>query len=109
MEEAERLCDELVIMDHGRILDQGAPRELIRRHCEREVVEVRTGGERARARLAECDGRRLEEVGDTLYAYADDARPLVARLEGEAGMIFLHRPASLEDVFLRLTGRELRD
>ncbi|GAB6044051.1 ATP-binding cassette domain-containing protein [Endothiovibrio diazotrophicus] len=109
MEEAERLCDELVIMDHGRILDQGSPQELIGRHCEREVVEVRSGGTRAGERLEGCSEARLETVGDTLYAYADNARPLVERLEGEAGLVFLHRPASLEDVFLRLTGRELRD
>ena len=109
MEEAERLCDELVIMDHGRILEQGSPRDLITRHCEREVVEVRTGGERAGELLEGCEGARLETVGDTLYAYADNGRPLVERLEGEAGLVFLHRPASLEDVFLRLTGRELRD
>ena len=109
MEEAERLCDELVIMDQGRILERGSPRALIDEHCEREVVEVRSGGERARELLATCDATRLDTVGDTLYAYADNARPLVERLEGESGLVFLHRPASLEDVFLRLTGRELRD
>ena len=109
MEEAERLCDELVIMDHGRILEQGSPRDLIARHSEREVVEVRSGGERAATLLDGCPEVRLERVADTFYAYADNARPLVERLEGEAGLVFLHRPASLEDVFLRLTGRELRD
>jgi len=108
MEEAERLCDELVIMDEGRVLDQGTPRALIRRHVEPEVVEVQ--GEQARVRaVLEGSDARLEPVGDTFYCYARDARALVARLEGESALTFLFRPANLEDVFLKLTGHELRD
>jgi lipooligosaccharide transport system ATP-binding protein len=107
MEEAERLCDEVVIMDQGRILDQGAPRALVRRHVEPEVVEIRApaGIDGLLDGLPEC---RIEAVGDAVYCYARDARPLLQRMDG-GGVMFLHRPGNLEDVFLKLTGRELRD
>jgi lipooligosaccharide transport system ATP-binding protein len=109
MEEAERLCDELVIMDHGRILAQGSPRELIEQHVEPEVIEVR-GGEGSELQvLAESSGCRLERMGTSLYCYARDAGPLIEALKGRHGLKFVHRPTGLEDVFLRLTGRELRD
>jgi lipooligosaccharide transport system ATP-binding protein len=109
MEEAERLCDELVIMDQGRILDQGAPAELVRRHLEPEVVEIRGDGAPALALEGIGEGCRLERMGNSLYCYSADPRPLLARLHGRPGLTFLHRPTGLEDVFLRLTGRELRD
>ncbi len=108
MEEAERLCDELVIIDEGKLLEQGTPAALIRRHVEPEVLELRGQEENIRAMLAGLDGR-LENVGDTLYYYARDARPATARLEKQLGTSFMHRPANLEDVFLKLTGRDLRD
>ncbi len=108
MEEAERLCDELVIMDHGRILDQGSPRALVRRHVEPEVIEIRAP-ERLRGLIDGMADCRLETVGDTLYCYARDARPVLARIDGAPDLPFLHRPANLEDVFLKLTGRELRE
>lgn len=109
MEEAERLCDELIIMDSGRILDQGSPRELIARHVEAEVIEVR--GERSVMfePIARDCGCRLERMGTSLYCYTAVAAPLIAQLQATPGMVFLHRPAGLEDVFLKLTGRELRD
>lgn len=109
MEEAERLCDELVIMDRGTILAQGSPAALIRRHVEAEVLEVRGDDARARALLRGAPDGRLEVVGDTCYFYTNDARAAVARLENAPGLTFLHRPANLEDVFLTLTGRDLRD
>ncbi|MEW6445605.1 MAG: ATP-binding cassette domain-containing protein [Pseudomonadota bacterium] len=109
MDEAERLCDELVVMDHGRLLDRGSPRELIERHVEPEVIElrhVRPELLEALGQLADC---RLERHGVSVYLYTRDGGALIARLapHGELGM--LHRPAGLEDVFLRLTGRDLRD
>ena len=109
MDEAERLCDELVIIDHGQILERGSPRDLIRKHVEAEVLEVRGAPERARTVLAGVSGARIEELGDTHYCYTRDARALLATLEQHRELTFLHRPANLEDVFLKLTGHELRD
>jgi lipooligosaccharide transport system ATP-binding protein len=109
MEEAERLCDELVIMDRGGILDRGTPRELIERHVEPEVVEVRAETETAVERVANDTGCRLERMGTSLYCYTHDPRALMQRLQADHDLTFLHRPSGLEDVFLKLTGRELRD
>ena len=109
MEEAERLCDELVIMDHGRILDHGSPRTLIARHVEPEVIEVRSGPSEGFAALADARGCRLERQGASLYCYGQDTAPLIDYLQRDPELVYLHRPAGLEDVFLRLTGRDLRD
>jgi lipooligosaccharide transport system ATP-binding protein len=109
MEEAERLCDELVIMDHGKILAQGSPQTLVRTHVEPEVIEVRGDDARARDLLTTARDGRAETVGDTCYFYTRDARAVVGLLEKTPELTFLHRPANLEDVFLRLTGRDLRD
>lgn len=106
MEEAERLCDELVVMDHGIILDQGTPAQLIKRHVEPEVIEIR--GELTDSHQLEklC---RIEHVGRSHFCYTDNPRPLLDHLQEQHDLVFLHRPADLEDVFLKLTGRELRD
>ncbi|MGD8311070.1 MAG: ATP-binding cassette domain-containing protein [Gammaproteobacteria bacterium] len=109
MEEAERLCDELVIMDRGRILAQGPPRRLITEHVEREVIELRGGESATLAGLAVASGCRVERMGSSLYCYTQHSDRLIETLKGQRGLQFLHRPAGLEDVFLRLTGRELRD
>lgn len=109
MEEAERLCDDLVIMDRGNILEQDSPRQLVRRHVEHEVVEIRGAASLANGLLEGLPGCRTETVGDTVYCYAHDARPVVERIEAVDNLVFLHRPANLEDVFLKLTGRELKD
>jgi lipooligosaccharide transport system ATP-binding protein len=109
MEEAERLCDELVIMDRGRILDRGSPRELIGRHVEAEVIEIRGGDDGTFAAFAEARGCRLECQGNSLYCYSRDVAPLIEHLRQRPDVFYLHRPAGLEDVFLRLTGHELRD
>lgn len=109
MEEAERLCDELVIMDHGRILAQGSPQELVRQHVEPEVIEVRGEGGEAFQRLADACNCRLERMGTSLYCYARNTGPMIDALQKQPGLKFIHRPSGLEDVFLRLTGRELRD
>ncbi|MGH8630181.1 MAG: ATP-binding cassette domain-containing protein [Burkholderiales bacterium] len=109
MDEAERLCDQLSIMDHGRIISGGGPRELIGRHIEPEVIEVYGDGADAwvaeHSRLAD----RVERSGETVFCYTRRADPLLATLEGQSGLRYLHRPANLEDVFLKLTGRDLRD
>jgi lipooligosaccharide transport system ATP-binding protein len=109
MEEAERLCDELVIMDQGRILDQGSPRALVTRHVEPEVIEIRAEKDGALDRFANFSGCRTEQMGSSLYCYAHEPDPLLADLREASGVTFVHRPSGLEDVFLRLTGRELRD
>jgi lipooligosaccharide transport system ATP-binding protein len=109
MEEAERLCSRLVILDRGRIVAEGSPRALIGGHIEAQVVEVHGPGveqwmERAR-RLAP----RVERTGETVFCYAEDVEPVLASLRGQGELVYLHRPANLEDVFLKLTGRDLRD
>ena len=103
------MCDDLVIMDHGQIVDQGSPPQLIQRHVEKEVVEIREAATVANGLLDSLSGCRTEWVGDTFYCYTDDARPVVAQIDGIDKLVFLHRPANLEDVFLKLTGRDLKD
>jgi lipooligosaccharide transport system ATP-binding protein len=109
MEEAERLCHRLAVMDHGRLIALGTPRQLIAEHIEPHVVEVHGNGVDAWMARARGAAGRLERAGDTVFAYASDVRPVLAALEGQSELSYLHRPASLEDVFLKLTGRDLRD
>lgn len=109
MEEAERLCHRLVIMDHGRIIAEGSPRSLIARHIEAQVVEVHGPGFERWEEQARRMAPRVERVGETLFCYAEEAEPLLAALRGHDQLAYLHRAASLEDVFLKLTGRDLRD
>jgi lipooligosaccharide transport system ATP-binding protein len=108
MEEAERLCDDLVIMDHGKILAQGSPRDLVTQHVEPEIIEVRGRGAEFE-QLAIATGCRLERMGSSLYCYTHRATALIEQLKDRHALKFIHRPTGLEDVFLRLTGRELRD
>jgi lipooligosaccharide transport system ATP-binding protein len=110
MDEAERLCDRLSVLDHGRIVACGAPRDLISQHIEPQVVEVYgDGAERWVQRHGEALSERCEYSGETVFCYTSDAAPLVAALESKPALRYLHRHANLEDVFLKLTGRELRD
>ena len=109
MEEAERLCHRLAIMDHGRIIASGSPRALIAQHIERQVAEVHGAGIESWTARAQALAARVERVGDTLFCYGDNLEPLLRSLEGQGELVYLHRPASLEDVFLKLTGRDLRD
>jgi lipooligosaccharide transport system ATP-binding protein len=110
LDEAERLCHRVAIIDHGRKIAEGAPRDLIAQHIEPQVVEVYGDGAES---WAETFGRkaseRCEKTGETVFCYTHDADAIVHALEREAGVRYLHRPANLEDVFLKLTGRELRD
>jgi len=109
MDEAERLCDTISIIDRGRIIVEGSPRELIRGHIEPQVVEVYGEGLEHWRASAETLCRRCETTGETLFCYVDDPAPVIADLERQTGLRYLHRPANLEDVFLKLTGRDLRD
>ncbi len=109
MDEAERLCDVISVIDHGRVIARGSPRELIIGHIEPHVVEV--FGD-ALAEWKVCAAglcRRCEQAGETLFCYTDSPERVVAALESRPGLRYLHRPANLEDVFLKLTGRDLRD
>ncbi|MBK1673165.1 ABC transporter [Ectothiorhodospira shaposhnikovii] len=109
MEEAERLCDRLAIIDRGRVVAQDSPQSLIRTHIEPHVLEL--DGPTAMAWLDAQTGdlpARLWRMGDLALLYTLQAAPLTAALE-QAGIRYLHRPANLEDVFMKLTGHELRD
>jgi lipooligosaccharide transport system ATP-binding protein len=109
MDEAERLCDRLSVMDRGRIISTGSPPELIERLIEPEVVEVygdnAAGWASAHAQLCE----RAEQTGETLFCYTRDGKRVLETLHGRTDVRYLHRRANLEDVFLKLTGRDLRD
>jgi lipooligosaccharide transport system ATP-binding protein len=107
MEEAERLCHRLAIMDRGRIIAQGSPRALIAEHIEPHVLEVHGPGYEQWMARAKTLAPRVERVGDTVYCYGQEVEPLLKTISGD--LSYLHRPASLEDVFFKLTGRDLRD
>ena len=109
MDEAERLCDRLAVIDHGRIVTEGAPRELIATHIEPQVVEVFGDQAAVWAKERSGLGERLEVAGDTAFFYCRDTAPLLAALVNEPVLRYMHRAATLEDVFIKLTGRELRD
>jgi lipooligosaccharide transport system ATP-binding protein len=109
MEEAERLCTRVAIMDRGRVIAEGSPRALIAGHIEPQVVEVHGPGTDAWAGRARSLAARIERVGETAFCYAASVEPLLASLREQPVLVYLHRPANLEDVFLKLTGRDLRD
>ena len=110
MDEAERLCTRLAVIDRGQMIASDSPRALIAAHVEPEVIEVY--GDEARS-WANLRGRqvadRLELAGETAFCYARDPALLLAELARATGVRYLHRPANLEDLFIKLTGRELRD
>jgi lipooligosaccharide transport system ATP-binding protein len=114
MDEAEQLCDRLVVMDGGRIAAEGSPRELIERYSTREVVELRFAPDTDLADVAgklTGIGDRVETLPDRLLLYADDGDAALATVHGRALVpaSVLVRRSSLEDVFLHLTGRTLVD
>jgi lipooligosaccharide transport system ATP-binding protein len=110
MDEAERLASRLAVIDHGMMIASDSPRALLAQHVEPEVIEVY--GDEAKA-WADIHGRRLarrlELAGETAFCYASDAQPMLNDLATRAGVRYLHRPANLEDLFIKLTGRELRE
>ncbi len=125
MDEAEQLCDRLIVVDHGRIMAEGSPAALIREHSSREVLEVRFGADRnaaVAARLGtELPGRtapsgqplveRIESLPDRVLVYAHDGESALEAVTelGLQPITSLVRRSSLEDVFLTLTGRSLID
>jgi lipooligosaccharide transport system ATP-binding protein len=113
MDEAEQLCDRLVVMDKGSIMAEGSPAQLIKDYSTKEVLEVRFGSER-NSQMADdlrqlCD--RIEELPDRILMYTEDGEELLERVykKGFHPKTSLVRRSSLEDVFLRLTGRTLVD
>jgi len=110
MEEAQRLCDRLAIMDHGQVICIGAPTELIRTHIEPHVIEVYGSGALDWAQHYAMPAlARVEHLGETVFLYTEDETLLINELVQQSQLQFLHRRANLEDVFLKLTGRELRE
>ncbi len=111
MDEAERLCHRLLVLDHGRKIAEGRPRELIAEHLEPDVVEVYGVGALALADdpALRAQAARVEVSGETVFFYTAQARPLLGALEAYPQLRTLHRPANLEDLFLKLTGRQIRE
>jgi lipooligosaccharide transport system ATP-binding protein len=113
MDEAEQLCDRLVVMDRGFIVAEGSPRQLIERHSTREVLELRYPAGTNEERAPEVDGigDRQELLPDRVLIYAHDGEEALAEVHarGSSPESALVRRSSLEDVFLRLTGRSLNE
>jgi len=111
MDEAAQLCDRVALMHAGRILRQGRPADLVRAEVGEEVIEVRGDEALHRAILSALDGKPLqwERAGDTLNLYCADGRDLLPLLSGLRPPHLLHRPATLEDLFLKLAGRNLQE
>ncbi|SFN34335.1 ABC transporter ATP-binding protein [Mycetocola miduiensis] len=111
MDEAEQLCDRLVVIDKGAIMAEGSPASLIRRYSSREVLEVRFGSDRNAAASARLEGigDRVEVLPDRILLYSDNGEAALVRITelGLRPITSLVRRSSLEDVFLRLTGRSL--
>ena len=111
MDEAERLCSRLLVLDHGRKIAEGRPRDLIAEHLEPDVVEAYGAGALALPADAALQAlaARTEVSGETVFFYTQDARALLAALAGRPQLRTLHRPANLEDLFLKMTGRQIRN
>ena len=112
MDEAERLCDTLIVIDHGRKITEGSPRELIAEHIEPQVIEVFDELRGQLAPFVEAHrslAERVETSGETAFFYCRAPQPLLAKLAEIDGLRYVHRASNLEDVFIKLTGRELRD
>lgn len=112
MDEAERLCHRLLVIDHGRKIAEGPPRALIAEHLEPDVVEVYGGSGQEAIDLAQSPlahlASRVEVSGETAFFYTRHAAPLLTELAQHHHLRTLHRPANLEDLFLKLTGRQIR-
>ena len=113
MDEAEQLCDRLVVMDKGRIMAEGSPADLIKQYSSKEVLEVRFGSSQNKeaAKKLEGLGERTEVLPDRILIYAENGEKILEQIVklGLSPVTSLVRRSSLEDVFLRLTGRSLVD
>ncbi len=110
MDEAERLCNRLLVLDHGKKMTEGTPRQLIADHLEPDVVEVYGAGALDLMQSpVKALAARVEVSGETVFFYTTDSRPLLDALAHHPKLRTLHRPANLEDLFLKLTGRQIRE
>jgi lipooligosaccharide transport system ATP-binding protein len=110
MDEAERLCNRLLVVDHGKKIAEGAPRDLINQYLEPDVVEVfGVGALNLVDSPLKTMAARVEVSGETVFFYTANATPLMAALAAYPQLRTLHRPANLEDLFLKLTGRQIRE
>jgi len=113
MEEAAQLCDQIVVLDHGRVVAGGTPRELVNENVAPRVVEVQGVETRADdvVRIAADLAQEVEAVGDRVLIYAADGEAIASRIRaaGVPHQALILREATLEDVFLRLTGHALVD
>lgn len=107
MEEAERLCDRLCVLEGGRKIAEGRPHALIDEQIGCQVIEIYGGNPHELRSLISPYAQRIEVSGETLFCYAPDPEQVRLQLRGHAGLRLLQRPPNLEDVFLRLTGREM--
>ncbi len=111
MDEAEQLCDRLVVMDKGKIMAEGSPAQLIKKYSTREVLEVRFGSDKNKevAPILHKMCKKIEELPDRILMYVDDGEALLEKIAAKKlhPTTSLVRRSSLEDVFLRLTGRSL--
>lgn len=103
MDEAQRLCDKIIVIDQGRILDQDTPAALVAKHVEPHVIEL----PHPLPKVLEKTTLRHEALGDSTIFYVADAQHFLRALPKE--QVYFHRPSNLEDVFICLTGRQLRD
>ena len=110
MDEAERLCSRLLVLDHGKKIAEGKPRDLIAQFLEPDVVEVFGAGALATAAgPLRTLAARVEVSGETVFFYTHNAAQLLQALGAHPQLRTLHRPANLEDLFLKLTGRQIRE
>jgi lipooligosaccharide transport system ATP-binding protein len=110
MDEAERLCNRLLVLDHGRKMTEGTPRQLIADNLEPDVVEVYGAGALALVNSPlKALAARVEVSGETVFFYTQDSRRLLDALTAYPQLRTLHRAANLEDLFLKLAGRQIRE
>jgi lipooligosaccharide transport system ATP-binding protein len=110
MEEAERLCDRVIVMDHGKVMADAPPKQLISEQIESHVLEVQAADDSLLKQLKQdASIARFEKSGDIDFFYGHKLKYALDVLEQSTHDDYLFRPANLEDVFIKLTGRDLRE